>query len=350
MNNEIIEKIIEYMRDMKPNMKEGCPISIIDIDAWEWAQGVGIYGIYKYWKITKKSKYMDYLIEWFDKNIKKGLPDKNINTMTPLLTLTYVYEYTENAEYLNICKEWAKWLMYEMPRIDFGGLPHLVSGWEQWGLLRDLWMDTLFMAVLFLQRMGNILDIKEYKDEAAKQFLIHVKYLQDTKTGLFFHGWSFEEKNNFAGALWGRGNCWYTAGVVDYIENSDESYAAVNDYLKGALLAQAEALKEYQDESGMWHTLINDENTYTESSATCGFAYGLMKASRMGMLPKEFMQIGKKAAKAVCNLVDSNGEVGGVSYGTGIGKSLDDYKDIPITPMAYGQALAVIMLTEMVEE
>ena len=167
---------------------------------------------------------------------------------------------------------------------------------------------------------------------------------------MFFHGWSFETRDNFAGALWGRGNCWYTVGVVDYIENSDDRYAAVNDYLKGALLSQAEALKKYQNENGMWHTLIDDENTYTESSATCGFAYGLMKAVRIGILPHKYMAIGRKAAKAIKKQVKENGEVGGVSYGTGIGKSLDDYKNIPITPMAYGQALAVIMFTEALDE
>ena len=38
------------------------------------------------------------------------------------------------------------------------------------------------------------------------------------------------------------------------------------------------ALAKYQDESGLWHTLINDSNSYLESSATAGFAYGILKA------------------------------------------------------------------------
>ncbi len=27
----------------------------------------------------------------------------------------------------------------------------------------------------------------------------------------------------------------------------------------------------FQDESGMWHTLVDDPTSYVEASATCGF-------------------------------------------------------------------------------
>lgn len=347
MTNAVIDNIIGYMKGIGAGgEKENCPISIVDINAWEWAQGVGLYGVLRYYQATNNKEHLDWLIDWFDKNIKKGLPDKNINTTCPLLTLTYIYEYTKNEKYLDICKEWASWLMYDLPRIDCGGFPHLVSGWEQWGLLRDLWMDTLFMAVLFLQRMGNILDNKEYKDEAARQFLVHIKYLQDNKTGLFFHGWSFEDGHNFANALWGRGNCWFTAGVVDYLENSGDEYKPINEFLKASLLRQAEALKKYQNKNGMWHTLIDDKETYVEASATCGFGYGILKAVRLGYLTDEYKEIGEKAVGAISERVLENGEVCDVSHGTAIGKTLDDYKIIPIRPMAYGQALATLFLAE----
>jgi unsaturated rhamnogalacturonyl hydrolase len=37
--------------------------------------------------------------------------------------------------------------------------------------------------------------------------LLHIQYLFDAKTGLFHHGWTFEEGgHNFANAAWGRGN------------------------------------------------------------------------------------------------------------------------------------------------
>lgn len=61
--------------------------------------------------------------------------------------------------------------------------------------------------VLPLAKIGKVLNRPHYVEEAKRQFLIHIKYLFDTKTGLFFHGWTFEDGgHNFAKALWGRGN------------------------------------------------------------------------------------------------------------------------------------------------
>jgi len=40
-------------------------------------------------------------------------------------------------------------------------------------------------------------------------------------------------------------------------------------------------------------------------------------------------------------------ELGGVSGGTGMGKNLQHYKDIIVTPTAYGQGLTFLMLTEL---
>lgn len=41
-----------------------------------------------------------------------------------------------------------------------------------------------------------------------------------------------------------------------------------------------------------------------------------------------------------------DGEVANVSFGTGMGDSFQFYKDIPITPMPYGQALVMLALVE----
>ena len=42
-----------------------------------------------------------------------GLPGKNINTVTPLLAMSYFAEYTKNDEYLAICDEWAESIMHD---------------------------------------------------------------------------------------------------------------------------------------------------------------------------------------------------------------------------------------------
>ena len=330
-----LAKVACKMTEIKQNgFEETCPIGIIDIENWEWPQGIGMYGLYQYYLTSADKTYLDYLVGWYDRNIQKGLPDKNVNTMAPMLTLAYLAEETGRADYKALCEEWAAWVMHEMPRTEEGGIQHIVSGEEN---PQQLWIDTLFMTVLFLAKMGVTLQNEAYIEEAKYQILLHIKYLYDTKTGLWFHGWTFLGRNNFAGAHWARGNCWYTAGVAELIEILEPG-GAFQRYLIETLRAQAEALRKAQDCSGGWHTLLDDPNSYLEASAAAGFAYGLLDVS--------YREVGKKALGYVMEQIDEEGQVNQVSYGTGMGMDFAHYRNIPLCPMTYGQALAILALTE----
>lgn len=340
---EILKKVAQNMTAIKnQGIDEVCPIGIIDIENWEWPQGVGMYGMYKYYKELHDQASFDFLISWYDRRIKEGLPEKNVNTMCPMLTLAYLAEETGRQDYLNLCREWARWVMEEMPRTEYGGIQHIVSGEENHN---QIWDDTLFMTVLFLAKVGLITDNPTYVEEAKFQFLFHIKYLCDRESGFWYHGWTFDERHHFAKALWARGNCWYTAGVVDFIEMTGID-GGLKKFLLNTLTAQADALVKTQDASGGWHTLLDDPNSYLEASAAAGFGYGLLKAVRLGYLDETYLDCGKRALSYVISNIRDDGEVQNVSYGTGMGKTLEDYRVIPLCPMTYGQSLALLILTE----
>ena len=288
---------------------------------------------------------LSYLTGWFDRQIQKGLPEQNINTTCPMLTLASVYEQTKNEVYLLLLTQWAEGVMHTLPRTQEHGLQHIVSGNRN---DNQLWDDTLYMAVLFLAKMGRILNREDYLQESIRQFLVHIKYLVDTRTGLFFHGWTFDRYHHFADARWARGNSWYTAGLVDYLECLDgvPALTGVQDFLLSTLLRQAEALERCQDESGLWHTLLDDADSYLETSASSAFAYGILKAVRKGFLPARFALVGERTVRGVLQKITPDGTVQGVSYGTPVFATLQEYKDVPICPMPYGQSMALMMLVE----
>ena len=342
--SEKIHTILKKMQGMEADgsVEESCPISIISMDAWEWPQGVALFAMYQYYKESGDADVLAWLIDWYDRQLAKGLPSQNINTTCPMLTLACLYEENGNEAYLPVLNQWLKGVMEELPRTEEGGLQHIVSGIRNDG---QIWDDTLYMTVLFLAKMGQILGREDYIQESIRQFMVHLKYLTDTKTGLFFHGWTFQGRHHFANALWGRGNSWYTAGLVDYLECL-EGNEGVKKVLLSALLTQVEALERYQDESGLWHTLLDDETSYLETSASCAFAYGILKAVRMGYLPVRFAAVGEKAVKGVLAQIDEEGTVGGVSYGTPVFATLQEYREVPICTMPYGQSMALMMLVE----
>lgn len=341
---EDIEAILCRMQEMRADgaVKESCPISIISMDAWEWPQGVALFAMYQYYRESGNRSVLTYLQNWFDRQMEKGLPPQNINTTCPMLTMACLYEETGEEKYLPLLKEWLDGVMYRLPRTEEGGLQHVVSGVLNPG---QLWDDTLYMAVLFLARMGRILGDEGCIQESIRQFMVHVKYLSDAKSGLFYHGWTFEGKHHFAGALWGRGNSWYTAGLVDYLECL-EGNQGVREFLLSTLKRQAEALERCQDESGLWHTLLDDPESYLETSASCAFAYGILKAVRKGYLPGKFAAVGEKAVAGVLDKIREDGTVDGVSYGTPVFSTLQEYKEVEVCPMPYGQSMALMMLVE----
>lgn len=322
------------------------PVQARRFSCWDWTHGVGLYGIYKMYQFTGDEKHLNDIEAWMTDRIEIGLPEKNVNTVAPLLTMACLYELRPKQEYEAIMKEWAEWIMHDMKRTEEEGIQHSHAELEN---NQELWDDTLLMTVLFLAKAGSIFNRQDYTEEAVYQFLIHVKYLTNTRTGLWYHGWTFEERNNFAGALWGRGNCWVTIFIPEFLEMV-ELPPSIRKYAIYVLQGQVKALERYQAPSGMWHTLIDDETSYLESSSTAGFCYGILKGIRKGYLDRCYEACGKKALDALLTKISPEGELMEVSYGTNVGRTLEHYKEIPMFKMHYGQALAMLVLIEGLEE
>ncbi len=315
---------------------------------WEWTHGIGLYGIWQYYTLTGESSYLKIIEDWFQARFSNGGTTKNINTMAVFLTLAYVYEQTGNQTYLPWLDTWAEWAYHDLDRTKYGGMQHVTFLGPN---TSQLWDDTLMMTVLPLAKIGKVLNRPHYIKEAKRQFLIHIKYLFDAKTGLFFHGWTFEDGgHNFARALWARGNSWLTIVIPEILELLDfEADDPIRLHLLDTLNAQCEAIKKYQTASGLWCTLLDQpesEGSYVEASATAGFAYGVLKAQRKRYIGKENEDMAVRAVKGVLKNISPEGELLNTSFGTGMGDTLQFYKDIPRTSMPYGQAMAIMALTE----
>ncbi|MDY6306362.1 MAG: glycoside hydrolase family 88 protein [Oribacterium sp.] len=318
---------------------------------WDWPQGVGLYGLWKIMEAEKSDQYMDYLENWYKERLDEGLPSRNINTTTPLLTLSMLNEKLHDKKYEKLLLDWADWLMTCLPRTNEGGFQHVTSANGDLLAVRlnenEMWIDTIFMTVLFLNRMGQLYHREDWIDEGIHQMLMHIKYLYDKKSGLFYHGWDFRKRNNFGGVFWLRGNSWFTVGILDYLEAFDGTLnAGVKKILVDTFRMQAMALRDYQAVSGLWHTVIDDSSSYEEASGSAAVAAGILKGIRMGILDDSFVITGEKAVKGILECIDQDGTVLKVSGGTGIGMTKEHYKNILIAPMAYGQSLTMLALAE----
>ncbi len=332
--NKILENIVDESKN-ESNI-------LFDMNIWDWSQGVALYGIWKFYKLSGDMRYLEYLEKWFD--TKLDLPIvHNVNTMAPLLTLCCLYEETKNEKYLAYCVKCADWLLDGIPKTEMGGIQHITIDSDN---TQQMWADTVFMAVLFLAKIASVTGSTVYADECKKQFLLHIRYLADKNTGLWYHGWSFERRDNYAKAFWARGNCWFTIAAAELPELLHlEPWE--NDLIMDAYRAQVKSLMNFQHESGLWHTLVDHSDAYLEVSGSSGFAYGILKGVRMGYLPQSYEAAAQKSAQTIFAHIDENGVVGQVSYGTIVADTLDYYKNVPLRATGYGQNLTLMLLVEL---
>ena len=316
------------------------------VDKWEWPQGVALYSLYKRAAETGDAETFAFLRAWYDRMIRRGLPSRNVNTVAPFLALSFLAEADGTEEQLALCDDWARWIVRDMPRTAEGGLQHITAHLVNEG---ELWADTLYMTVLFLARMGILRGRQDYLDEASYQYLLHIKHLSDGATGLWFHGWSFLRGDHFGGVRWARGNAWFSAGAPEFLEIARPA-EPVRRAVAETLASQFRALAALQDESGLWRTILDDPDSYLETSASAAIAYGMLKARRLGLLGPELdgtlRSCADRAVRGVLSRVGADGVVQGVSHGTAVGLDKAHYLAIPRTPTAYGQGLAFMMLGE----
>ena len=329
------------------NINETAPLSsggfALQFDEWDWEIGVGVYGLYSHAKQSNDAALIGALVDWYDWQIERGLPPRQVNSSAPMLALSLLIDHVDRPDWEELVKDWADWLMTKLPRTEDEGFQHVVKERLNEG---ELWDDTLFMTCLFLANAGKRFGRADWVEEAVYQFFVHARYLADPKTGLWYHGWTFKGRHNFAGAFWARGNSWITIAIPELLAIVPDIPGAARRYLVALLKAQTDRLAEYQRADGFFHSLVDDATAPIEASATAGIAYGISRGIALGILSDSLQPVVDKAFAAVLTCVDADGIVQHVSDGTPMGHTLDFYRQIPDIPTPYGQALTMLMLID----
>ena len=312
---------------------------------WDWPCGVAYYGIARAFEVTGNRSYIERLAEWTEEYIKIGLPDWTVNTCAMGHMLITLYKETKEQKYLDIIMSKIDYLENKALRFGDNVLQHTVSTKNDFP--EQCWADTLFMAAYFLLRAGVMLNDAKLIDDALHQFYWHINFLQDENSSLWYHGYTHVQKNHMSGFYWGRANAWaaYTMSRVKL--SLPEWYLYPNAMEVGSsLVEQLAALKGLQGEDGLWRTILNDDEAYSEVSASAGIAAAMV----MGANPLHSKYIDKALGGIIENINDA-GRVLNVSGGTAVMKDRDGYLGIPRRwAQGWGQGLTLAFLAALIEK
>ncbi len=327
-NREQIEKVVDKIVERTMRM---------DL-TWDWPCGVAYYGISKAYEVTKNEKYLKLMKDRIDFYIELGLPSVwTVNTCAMGHCLITLYEATNDQKYWDILMTKIEYLRKEALRFGDNVLQHTVSANNDFP--EQCWADTLFMAAFLMLRVGVKLKDADLIEDALNQYYWHIQYLQNEDTGLWYHGYNNITKDHMSGFYWGRANCWaaYTMSQVGLILPEAYLYPKFLEIV-GSLNEQLAALKECQTENGLWRTILDDEESYEEISASAGIAAAML--AKGNPLHTPYIN---KSIKGLLENVSEDGRVMNVSGGTAVMKDREGYMGISkkwIQGWGQGMALA----------
>ena len=209
-------------------------------------------------------------------------------------------------------------LSYKIPRFSDG----------TFNRKKTMWTDDMYMCLPFMARLGVIKGDRKYFDDILTQVRGFKDRLYMAEQKIFSHIF-FVEENKANRVPWGRGNGWVLLALSEVlliIPESYEGYAEImalyKDFAKGIL--------SFRDkEKGFWHQVINNPDSYMETSGSAMFITALARGVRNGWLEDGFRQDITEAWNSLCEkCIDSDGNIYGVCKGSGCNMDEKYYLDL----------------------
>ena len=181
------------------------------------------------------------------------------------------------------------------------------------------WIDDMYMITAVQIQAYRATGDDAYLERAAKTMVAYLDKLQQPN-GLFFHAPD-------AQFYWGRGNGWQAAGMTELLLSLPKDHPLRPRIVKGYNLMM-ESLLKYQNEDGLWRQLVDNPESWVETSGTGMFTFAFVTGVKKGWLPKKtYGRAARKAWLGLAKHIDDQGNVAEVCIGTNKGFSVRYYLD-----------------------
>lgn len=243
-----------------------------------------------------------------------------------------------HASFLNYVNETADHLNYAEPRLVDGTIARL------WPHVNSIWADDAFMAISFLSRMGQLTGDDKYFNDAANQVLNYTRYLWCPEKQIYYHCYHTDNKEHGV-AHWSRANGWVFMAQADLLSRMPKDHpmreAVIENFRR-----QASGVARYQGKNGLWHQLLDKEDSYEEVTGTAMFVFGIARGVKEGWLHPDFIYVAEQGLKGMMQKISDQGDVTAICVGTGIMPSLVYYYNRPTQendPMGEGPVLRALV-------
>lgn len=293
----------------------------VSIYNWMYEDGVLLEGLLQVEALTGDERVLSYIEEYLAAFVTEEgrLPKietrpSSVDCLNNAKIILTAYERTGKEKYKKVL-EYIYQYIKKHPRLTgTTAFAHKIIYFDQ------MWLDGLYMLQPLYARIIKEFGTKEDYRDVANQFDYIFKFTFDEEKELFYHAydhsrkmfWSDDETGR-SPHFWGRAMGWLGVALVDTLEAIPEEFAEERKILMDVLAKFAKGVKRWQNEKGVWYQILDQgdrEGNYMESSCSCMYALALLKAMRLGYLPKEYRVCAEKAMEGIFKEFVSEDEKG----------------------------------------
>ena len=246
-----------------------------------------------------------------------------------------VYALAPDPRYRRYVEAAAEYASTRQNRLDDGTF---VRGFpRRW----TLWADDLFMCVPFLVRMADLTGDPRYLDDAVRQVINFHLHLFDEAAGLMYHDW-YSDTRRPGVAFWGRANGWAVVAQADLLDRLPEAHPQ-RDTLRALFRRHVDGLARRQGPDGLWHQLLDREDSYLETSASAMFTYAIARGVNRGDLDPRYARVARDGWRGVASRIRADGMIEGICTGTSVSDDIADYYGRP-TPLNDVHGVGTVLL------
>jgi unsaturated rhamnogalacturonyl hydrolase len=265
---------------------------------WDYAAGLFTFALLKLNEAQPDSRYVKFSEAWIDSFITPDgtirtfkTEEYNIDSINPGKTLLALWKVNEKKHYRQAL-ELLRNQLRNHPRTSEGGF------WHKQRYPSQMWLDGLYMGAPFYAEFVKVFGPATDFDDVVKQFRLMHRAAYDARTGLHYHGWNEDRKQEWADPVtgtssqfWGRGLGWFAMALVDTLDSIPTEHPGRQELIT-IFQKTCEGIVKVQDaETGLWWQVLDQggrPGNYREATAACMFVYSMAKGVNRGYLPENF--------------------------------------------------------------
>lgn len=182
-----------------------------------------------------------------------------------------------------------------------------------------LWLDDMFMGIPPIAWYSLLDEEKQQAcmSEAVRQVLQFAERMWVPEKKLFRHGW-VEGMQDHPAFHWGRANGWALLTMSEVLDVLPENYPG-RDQILELFREHVRGLAACQSGEGLWHQLLDRNDSYLETSATAIYVYCIAHAINKGWIdPMAYGPVAQLGWHGVTTQINDLGQVENTCVGTGM--------------------------------